>query len=187
MGLDMYLYANSKTLAEKLAPYTGFGMGDFTAKNGIVAYWRKANAVHKWFVDNVQGGNDDCGLYRVSVDDLITLKKTCEEVLEYSRKNGLEESKTAFYNLFEDGKVVQKPCLIIKDSSKAEELLPTQTGFFFGETEYTEFYLQDLEHTISVIETILNNITNEGMDWDFEYCVKGEPDWIVEFTYHSSW
>ena len=25
-----------------------------------VGYWRKANAIHKWFVDNVQDGNDDC-------------------------------------------------------------------------------------------------------------------------------
>lgn len=25
-----------------------------------VGYWRKANAIHGWFVDNVQKGNDDC-------------------------------------------------------------------------------------------------------------------------------
>ena len=24
------------------------------------AYWRKANAIHKWFVDNVQDGEDNC-------------------------------------------------------------------------------------------------------------------------------
>ena len=32
-----------------------------------VGYWRKANHIHKWFVDNVQGGNDDCGDYLVSL------------------------------------------------------------------------------------------------------------------------
>ena len=26
-----------------------------------IASWRKANAIHKWFVDNVQDGVDDCG------------------------------------------------------------------------------------------------------------------------------
>ena len=31
-----------------------------------VGYWRKANAIHKWFVDNVQKGEDDCGEYLVS-------------------------------------------------------------------------------------------------------------------------
>jgi hypothetical protein len=37
------------------------------------AYWRKANQIHKWFVDNVQGGVDDCGNYYVSHEKLKTL------------------------------------------------------------------------------------------------------------------
>ena len=28
-------------------------------------YWRKASAIHKWFVDNCQEGDDDCGTYLV--------------------------------------------------------------------------------------------------------------------------
>lgn len=38
-----------------------------------IAYWRKANHIHKWFVDNVQYGVDDCGTYEVTEADL---KKT---------------------------------------------------------------------------------------------------------------
>lgn len=30
------------------------------------AYWRKVNAIHQWFVTNVQNGTDDCGDYYVS-------------------------------------------------------------------------------------------------------------------------
>ena len=37
------------------------------------AYWRKANQIHKWFVDNVQRGVDDCGDYYVSQDKLKAL------------------------------------------------------------------------------------------------------------------
>jgi|1186.fasta_scaffold611083_1 hypothetical protein len=29
-------------------------------------YWRKANPVHRWFVENVQHGEDDCRKYYVS-------------------------------------------------------------------------------------------------------------------------
>lgn len=36
-------------------------------------YWRKANAIHKWFVDNVQGGEDDCGEYYVDPEQLKQL------------------------------------------------------------------------------------------------------------------
>ena len=37
------------------------------------AYWRKANQIHKWFVDNVQRGIDDCGEYYVSHEKLQAL------------------------------------------------------------------------------------------------------------------
>lgn len=47
-----------------------------------VAYWRKANAIHKWFVDNVQEGNDDCGSYWVSPEKLQELIDLCEKVLK---------------------------------------------------------------------------------------------------------
>jgi hypothetical protein len=36
-------------------------------------YWRKANQIHKWFVDNVQNGEDDCGEYYVSHEKLKML------------------------------------------------------------------------------------------------------------------
>lgn len=38
------------------------------------AYWRKANAIHAWFVDNVQGGEDECEPHEVQAEQLIALK-----------------------------------------------------------------------------------------------------------------
>jgi hypothetical protein len=46
-----------------------------------VAYWRKANQIHKWFVDHVQNGKDDCGDYYVSREQLQLLLDTCKIVL----------------------------------------------------------------------------------------------------------
>ena len=34
---------------------------------------------------------------------------------------------------------------VLKDHSKAEELLPTMSGFFFGSTDYNEYYFKDVE------------------------------------------
>lgn len=45
------------------------------------AYWRKSNMIHKWFVDNVQGGEDNCGEYYVSHDKLRELRETCRQAL----------------------------------------------------------------------------------------------------------
>jgi hypothetical protein len=44
-------------------------------------YWRKSNAIHKWFVDNVQDGEDDCGDYFVSREQLEELRQLILEVL----------------------------------------------------------------------------------------------------------
>ena len=52
MGLDMYL---DKYVAGKAED-----------EDESFGYWRKANQIHKWFVDNVQGGIDDCRPYPVS-------------------------------------------------------------------------------------------------------------------------
>lgn len=45
-----------------------------------VLYWRKANAIHKWFVDNVQDGEDNCREYSVSIDELKVLLGLCKKL-----------------------------------------------------------------------------------------------------------
>ena len=42
-----------------------------------VAYWRKANQIHNWFVTNVQRDEDDCGEYYVSREKLSQLLRDC--------------------------------------------------------------------------------------------------------------
>lgn len=48
-----------------------------------VGYWRKANAVHKWFVDNCQEGEDDCGHYHVGREQLSELRDLCQRVIDF--------------------------------------------------------------------------------------------------------
>jgi len=54
---------------------------------------------------------------------------------------------------------------VLADHSKAEELLPTQSGFFFGDTEYNEYYYSDLSDTVEILE----NALKMGDDWEFYY------------------
>ena len=92
MGLDMYLYA------EKYIPsWTPEGDGivkivdaainaprgwTTTYVRGQVAYWRKANAVHDWFVQNCQGGRDECQTSEVSRDQIEELISLCQQILD---------------------------------------------------------------------------------------------------------
>jgi len=45
-------------------------------------YWRKANAIHAWFVRNVQNNEDDCGYYELTQEHLQNLVQVCNKVLE---------------------------------------------------------------------------------------------------------
>lgn len=45
-----------------------------------VGHWYKANAIHKWFVDNIQNGEDDCKQYYVNKEKLQELYKICVEI-----------------------------------------------------------------------------------------------------------
>jgi len=107
MGLDMYLNAKRyvsrslwdnanqtreenpkwKEIAEAsgLAGYSG---DDWTGiyVNATAIYWRKANAIHNWFVNKVQNGVDDCGSYEVSMEQLLELQSDCEVVLAFPEK-----------------------------------------------------------------------------------------------------
>lgn len=43
-----------------------------------VCYWRKVNQIHRWFVENVQDGNDDCEKYPVTKE---TIRRLLADVL----------------------------------------------------------------------------------------------------------
>lgn len=89
MGLDMYLNAkrflwyNEDALSEKVSEAFP-ELKDRRVKEVIVEalYWRKANAIHKWFVDNCQEGEDDCGNYYVGREQLEELRQLVLEVLD---------------------------------------------------------------------------------------------------------
>lgn len=153
MGLDMYLTGKrymSKVfreddeqkqiaIAELFPELSGKSgrWGDASPVKQVeieAGYWRKANAIHDWFVKNVQGGEDKCRPHYVSREQLEELKKLCEKVL-------------AFRHL-------------------AVECLPTASGFFFGGTDYDEWYFQDLENTVKIVDDCL---ALPG-EWEFEYC-----------------
>jgi hypothetical protein len=150
MGLDMYLRASEyisrndwgrdengdilDTPNETFkAIVEAFEMQDVIDKTGFagisvdfpMGYWRKANQIHNWFVENVQDGEDNCGSYYVTREQLEELKELCIQA--------------------------------IANPTDAEALLPTGSGFFFGSTEYDEYYFGDLNDTIGIINRCLES------------------------------
>jgi hypothetical protein len=134
-----------------------------------VGEWRKANQIHNWFVDNVQEYVDDCKEYHVSEEQLQELLETCKKVVMSLAVSKVKTTQMEVYSM-QEKKTVMEDWVTFLDTSIAEELLPTQSGFFFGSTDYDHGYLQDLEDTIEILETVLS----EDNEWS-------------DFYYQSSW
>jgi hypothetical protein len=91
MGLDMYLSAkryvseyreSDEALRGELNKLTELTGGlEIQEVSCEAMYWRKANAIHMWFVKNVQDGVDNCGSYYVSNEKLQELLDLCKEVM----------------------------------------------------------------------------------------------------------
>jgi len=99
-----------------------------------VMYWRKMNAVHAWFVENVQDGIDECQESRVTIEQLDTLATICEKVIR----------------------------------DKNPELLPLQAGFFFGSTDYDDWYWERIEQTAKVLREEIRNNQEEYPDYFYQ-------------------
>ena len=151
MGLDMYLsirkeeyvskYTKSKNLRlefpkviKELGPNLPEVEAIFRNTDYRVGYWRKANEIHNWFLTKCGPRDYDGNV----IDD-------CRDI--YIETEDLEK-------LLEDCKQV------LNDHSLAPALLPTQSGFFFGSTEYDNYYFEDLEDTIKILEPVIEFMHN---------------------------
>jgi hypothetical protein len=95
MGLDMYLSKKTFIGAEykhrNVKGKIDIKINDVPVKIDFkqvsyiiesVGYWRKANAIHAWFVKNVQDGVDECQESYVSYEQLIELRDLCKKVIK---------------------------------------------------------------------------------------------------------
>ena len=107
-----------------------------------VGYWRKANQIHGWFVENVQGGEDNCQPYPVEREKLV-------ELLETIIKVRAEDKETA-----------------------KELLPVVGGFFFgnYDEDEgYDEWYYMQLEYTEKMLTDILAAVPEGTYEYDFIY------------------
>jgi hypothetical protein len=141
MGLDMFLVKHTYIYGDGhrnlSLDYPGVKPERVKVIQEELGYWRKANAIHQWFVDNVQDGVDECQESYVTTEQLQQLLDIVKQVQA--------------------------------DHALAPTLLPTESGFFFGSTEYDSYYFEDLEDTRRILE---GAVTEEG---------------ITDIFYNSSW
>ncbi len=103
MGLDMYLRGKRYLFDKEVEEHSFDDVLKFTGGRKpkeitfMLGYWRKANAIHNWFVKNVQGGEDDCEEYLVPFSYLVKLRDACKEALDNKNPDILEPVSGFFF------------------------------------------------------------------------------------------
>ena len=150
MGLDMYFYArkttyksfskwdNSDRANEVSYPEDLKTFSDYiydrnfksvqTETRYQIGYFRKFNALHSYIVKTFANGVDNCQDIILYKEDVEQIKKVLDDVLNAHQQ-----------------------------VEKAKELLPTQSGFFFGGTDYDEFYFEDVKDAADLMQSFLDN------------------------------
>lgn len=174
MGLDMYLYA-SKSINDENVEQIKKLTGTNNLPNGnlipsihiqqLVGYWRKVNAVHGWFVNEIAGGDDECQEIQVSKQELENLRDDCIVALANPDRDYQIKNTKVLYQLMDYLNSLETPI----EPATYTNPVPPVDGFFFGSNELTEYYYSQLEYTIDLITNLLE------LDDDFS------------FHYQASW
>ena len=148
MGLDMFLErevfigaeyehrnvcgAIHLTVGKKAKPIP-IQLSAVSTINERAGYWRKANAIHAWFVENVQGGMDECQRSRVDREQLAELREECREALESGE--GMEPQSGCFFGSTEkdDGwrSDLRDTIMIIDNAFERDKELPETPSYYY--------------------------------------------------------
>lgn len=147
MGLDMYL---TKEI------YVGANY-EFNGVKGEINLTKNGNPI-KVNLNKV-----------VSIHESFAYWRKANQIHNWFVKNvqkGVDDCGTYYVSTEKLQKLVEICKKVLNNHELAEELLPTCSGFFFGDTKYDEYYFADLQDTVDMLSDI---------------------DEECDYIYHASW
>ena len=102
-----------------------------------VHYWRKANSIHNWI-----------------------LKETGTPSDFNAGDNGIELTKDMLVKFVEQAETVLRD----RSDETSARLIPSCSGFFFGNTAYDEWYYKDIEDTAEKFKQLISTFDFESYE-----------------------
>jgi hypothetical protein len=166
MGLDQYLYAEiSLPDYERLRPECK------TPRTRIQGDLR-IKIIQGLGLDKLLATNNGLmGVFElpalIKVRTQVAYWRKCNQIHAFfTREEELENCAEMSIDRDELEELQKRIAQVKADHSLAEELLPSQSGFFFGSTDYDEGYFKDLERTEEVLKRLL---AHEDEDISYTY------------------
>lgn len=109
--------------------------------------------------------------YEKLTDELNTISSENFEQLAYFRKVNFlfeffsgslnEEETTAVFAKYEIEALIDSCEFVLNNRDKADEILPTCDGFFFGSLDYDDYYFESVENVLKSFKTILKDYSDD--------------------------
>ena len=180
MGLDQYLKQKRKATYTHEENFQWL-LSDWYSKKGFSVTFKPEDTIADTF--------EKLKKAYISIDDLYEFTDILEDYVNDRLKNGVVESDELIYwrkanwvrqwfvnhGYDSDANCEEFPvtkdmleellddCLsVLANHDRAAELLPTSSGFFFGDTDYDESYFAQVERTAEELTDVLENIDFEA-------------------------
>lgn len=128
-------------------------------------YWRKANQIHGWFCNNTRELVDNVR-YELEREDLERLLSDCKKVLEIL--NTSTKTTKQVVGGWKNGEEYFVDVEVYDNIDEVMEILPPTEGFFFGSDQIDDYYKQDIEDTIKVLqEELALPIVGYGAEYEY--------------------
>ena len=82
--------------------------------------------------------------------------------------DGVDECQPIYVSIQKAKELLETIKIVKKNRDKANEILPTQSGFFFGGTEYDEWYFEALNYTEELLIKLID-FCNRNKEYDMIY------------------
>ena len=152
MGLDMYLY--KKTYVQQWSFETEDEKHHVSVKKGKKPLRHIRPSRVAYVIENVGYWRKSNQIHNWFVSNV---------------QDGVDDCKE-YYVESKQLKALMNECnKVLKNPAEADDILPTQGGFFFGSTNYDEWYIQDLKDTVKMIKGILADEKKYNFTGEYYY------------------
>jgi len=153
------------------------GLDMYLSKRTYVKRWDNAPENELYLVTVTRGGKPVKDIESKLISEVIEeigYWRKANQIHAWFVKNvqgGSDECQDSYVSREQLQRLLDTVNQALAHHGKAADLLPTQSGFFFGSTNYDDYYFDDLKHTREILEYALS-----------------KPNSVdASFYYHSSW
>jgi len=155
MGLDMYLTKRT---------YLGANYEHNNVKGVIELTQGKDNTPVNIKINRISEINENVGYWRKANHIHAWFVEKVQD--------GEDECQDSYVSIDKLKELLSDCESVLDNKDKAADLMPTAIGFFFGGTDYDEYYFDQIQHTIDIIKPLLEEL---------------EADKTGDIYYRSSW